>query len=96
MTKVLMGAFVVGWVATLAAWLMVVVYTFKVIRSAQPGVSLWSERLAYNPANLVFHPELLTAEGLRSRQRLSRAAIVFGLLVVATLLLAAVTGALKT
>lgn len=92
MRNVLIGAFVVGWVASLAAWISIVVFGLKVLRNVLPGVSPWSRRFAYNPANVVFHPELLTPEGLIHRRRLGWAVAVFVGLVLGTLLLAALTG----
>ena len=96
MQNVLIGAFVVGWVGALAAWVSIVVYGLRVLRSVLPGVSLWSRQLGYNPANVVFHPELLTPEGLIHRQRLGWAVAIFVGLVSGTLLLAALTGTLRS
>jgi hypothetical protein len=92
--NVLIGAFVVGWVASLVAWISIVVFGLKVLRNVLPGVSPWSRRFAYNPANVLFHPELLTPEGLIHRRRLCWAVAVFVGLVLGTLFLAALTGSL--
>lgn len=43
----------------------------------------------YNPANIVFRPELLTPDGLRYRKRLGQAVTVLTALVVGMLLIAA-------
>jgi hypothetical protein len=89
------GAFVLAWLATLVAWVAIVVYGLKVIRNVLPGVSLWGRQTAYNPANVVFHPELLTPEGQACRRRLGYALAVFVALVLGTLLLAGLTGNLR-
>jgi hypothetical protein len=91
-----MGAFVVGSIGSLAAWVSIGVYGLKVLRNVLPGVSLWSRQFGYNPANVVcFHPELLTPEGVIHRQRLGWAVVIFVGLVLGTLLLGALTGNLR-
>jgi hypothetical protein len=93
--NVLLGAFVIGWMGSLAAWVAVVVYGLGVLRNVLPGVSLWSSQFAYNPANVVFHPELLTRKGVFYRRRLGWAVAVFVGLVLGSLLLGALTGSLR-
>ena len=95
MRNVLLAAFVLACVGSLAAWVSVVVYGLKVLANILPGVSLWSRQLAYNPANVVFHPELLTPKGLAHRQRFGWAVAVFVGLVLGSLLLGALTGNLR-
>ena len=95
MRNVLIGAFVVGWMASLAAWISIVVFGLKVLRNVLPGVSPWSRRFAYNPANVVFHPEVLTPERLIHRRRLGWAVAVFVGLVLGPLSSATLTGNLR-
>jgi hypothetical protein len=41
----------------------------------------------WNPANIVFHPELLTPEGLRYRRRLWQSVIALIVLVLGTMVM---------
>jgi hypothetical protein len=85
---VLVGALFTCSVAALVAWALIVVYGVRVLRNIRPDVSRRNRRLAYNPANVVFHPELLTPDGLRYRQRLGWSVAVFVGLVLGVMLLA--------
>jgi len=73
----------------MVAWLAIIVYGFKLLHHVRPGAPLRSKTLMYNPANIVFRPELLTPDGLRYRKRLGQAVTVLTALVVGMLLIAA-------
>jgi hypothetical protein len=58
-------AFVAAWVTGIVAWFASVIYAFKAIKRAQPGVSLWSENLM----SVLLQSERLTPEGLEYRRK---------------------------
>lgn len=89
-----LAAFAAAWVAAAVSWFAMVIYGFKAVMSARPGVSLWSRETRWNPANVLLRSELLTPEGLEYRRK---GLIALGVFVVATgvpLLLAAIMGRL--
>ena len=87
--------FVVAWVTGVLAWFAIIVYGFKALRRARPGVKLWGRDTMWNPANALLNSNLLTEEGLRYRRKCFLSAAVFIACVVIPLLVAAVTGQLK-
>lgn len=87
--------FVVAWVTGVLAWFAIIVYGFKALRRARPGVKLLGRETMWNPANALLNSNLLTEEGLRYRRKCFLSAAVFIAGVVIPLLVAAVTGQLK-
>ena len=92
---ILLVGFVVVWVTGVLAWFAIIVYGFKALRRARPGVKLWGRDTMWNPANALLNSNLLTEEGLRYRRKCLLSVAVFIACVVIPLLLAAVTGQLK-
>ena len=77
------------------AFACMVIYEIKMIRSAKPGVKLWSRQLMYNPCNIVFCPDLLTEEGLFYRKKLGISVLRFVIPILITILLGSLLGIAK-
>ncbi len=82
-------------VGALVAWLAILVYGFKAVRRARPGVKLWSRETMGNPVNLLLRPSLLTREGRTYRSKCIFAVGAFVVCVGVPLLVAALTGKLR-
>jgi len=93
---VALGGFVVAWVTGVIAWFAAIVYGFKAARRARPGVKLWGRDTMGNPANVLLSSSLLTEEGLRYRRKCFTAIVIFVACVGIPLLVAAITGQLKS
>lgn len=95
LTVLVTVAFGALWTLALVSWFAVVVYGFKAVRQARPGVRLWSRATLWNPANALLRSDLLTEQGRRYRSRCFRALFVFVACVGSLLVVGAVTGTLK-
>ena len=91
----LMTIFALAILAGVAAWIATVIYGFKAISFRKSGVRLWTRETLWNPANILLHPEFLTAKGLAYRRKCFISVLVFFLTVGSSLLFGAVTGTLK-
>ena len=91
-TAIALAAFVADLIIAVSAWFAVVIYGYKAIIRARPGVSLWSE----GPGNVLLRSELLTPQGLEYRRKCLIAIGVFFVAIAVPPLLAAITGKLRT
>jgi hypothetical protein len=94
-TGIALIAFIAAWVTAVLSWFSIVIYGFKAMMNARPGVSLWSRETLWNPANILLRSELLTSEGLEYRRKALIALAVFVLATGISLLVAAIAGALN-
>jgi hypothetical protein len=92
---VALGGFVVAWLIAVLAWFAALIYGFKAVRRARPGVKLWGRDTMWNPANVLLGSSLLTEEGLRYRRKCFVAIVIFIACVGVPLVVAAITGQLK-
>jgi hypothetical protein len=84
-------AFVAAWVTGIVAWFAAVVFGFKALKRARPGVSLWSENLL----SILIRSEQLTPEALGYRRKMLIAIGVFIVAIGVPLLVAAIAGGLR-
>ncbi len=68
MSGVLTGIYVICVCVGMASWLAAIIYGFKAIRRARPGVGIWGRETLWNPANLLLRPKLLTEKGCAYRR----------------------------
>jgi len=96
MSDVLIGIALIGFIAAciggIVAWFAILIYGFKAVRRARPGVQLWGRETLWNPWNVLLRPSLLTEEGRAYRRKCFLAVGVFTACVGVPLLLAALTG----
>ena len=89
---VLFSIFLVTLIIAPIAFVYMVIYEIKMIRSAKPGVKLRGRQLLYNPCNIVFHPDLLTEEGLFYRKKMGISTVCFVVPILVTILLGNLLG----
>ncbi len=68
------------------------VFGFKAICNARPGINLWGRETMWNPCNVLLFPGMLTDQGKHHRRRCLLAILWFVIPILVTMLLAAVTG----
>jgi hypothetical protein len=83
MGALLQSLFILVWVVGVLAWVSIVVFGLKALRSIRRDVPI--PRFArWNKANIVvFNPDCLTAEGRVHRRCAGWSVVAFGLLVLA-------------
>ena len=74
------------------AWVCILVFGFKAVRSARPGINPWGRETMWNPGNVLIFPGMLTDEGRRYRRKCFVALLWFVIPIAVTMLFAAVTG----
>ena len=77
MAWLFVGGFVVAWLVGVLSWGAIVVYAFKTVRCARPGISIWGRATLWNPFNLLVLPHLLTQDGRLHRKKCFLALVVF-------------------
>ena len=87
--------FIAIWLTALITLIACVVYAFKAVLCARPGIKLWGRDTPWNPANVLLSSNMLTENGLRYRRKCLISLSIFTVCVGGTLLLAAITGQLR-
>ncbi len=77
MSEVLASIMFIFFCVGLASWFAVLIYGFKAIRRARPGVGIWGRETLWNPANLLLRPKLLTEKGCAYRRKCFLAVAIF-------------------
>ena len=79
----------------LIAWPCIIFFSIQAARNAKTGVNVWGRKTRWNPFNVLLFPNLLTEQGLQYRRRCFQAIACFVVPILATMLLAALTGNLN-
>ena len=77
MSEVLASIMVIFFCVGVASWFAAIIYGFKAIRRARPGVGIWGRETLWNPANLLLRPKLLTEKGRAYRRKCFQAVAIF-------------------
>lgn len=88
---VVFAAFAIG----VSAWVVAMIALIAIPTHRKPGVQVFTRDLRWNPLNIIFRPDQLTAEGLWYRRLLGMAIVCFAVSLVVGLVFGISFGILK-
>jgi len=65
------------WIAGIVTWLAMVIYMIKTVKNKKSSIKLWSKQTLYNPFNIIWCSDKLSAAGIEMRRKFIKSAILF-------------------